>query len=129
VILLDTNALLWVVRDDSALGALARGRIDEASRVHYSPVSITEITIKHMLGRIALPGGEEFPTIFARSGLVELPFVAEHAASVAQYPTLVRHDPFDRMLLAQARVERMALITSDQVLLALGEPWIVDARR
>lgn len=97
-------------------------------RVHYSPISITEITIKHMLGRMPLPGGATFPEIFTASGLTALPLRSDHAAALLEFGTLVRHDPFDRMLLAQAKQEHLTLLTSDATLLALDEDWIVDAR-
>lgn len=126
--LLDTNALLWFSIDDERLGPGARESIARADRVHYSAVSISEIVIKHMLGRIDLPGGERFPEVFGAMGLIELPFTARHANALREDPTLSRHDPFDRFLLAQARAEGMTLLTSDRVLLALGHPGVSDAR-
>jgi PIN domain nuclease of toxin-antitoxin system len=128
MILLDTNALLWVYRDDRSLGEEARDRIGRASRVMYSAVSVMEITMKHMLGRVPLPGDGDLPAAFARSGLMELPFTAQHAATLLRFPTLARHDPFDRMLLAQATSESCDLLTSDATLLALGEARVHDAR-
>lgn len=129
MILLDTNALLWVYHDSPRLGQASRALIAAADRTHFSSVSVMEIVIKTMLGRLELPGGDGFPEIFGRSGMVELQFSAAHAATMAEYPDLARHDPFDRMLLAQAKSERMTLLTSDAVLLGLGEDWIRDATR
>lgn len=126
--LLDTNALLWLVHDSAKLGSASREVLQGAGRVHYSSVSVSEITIKHMLGRIDLPGGDRFPGIFTASGLAELPFTGTHAAALLSFPDLARHDPFDRMLLAQAESEHLTLLTSDQTLLALGRSWIADAR-
>lgn len=127
--LLDTHALLWLTLDDARLGERARDRILHAPRVLYSAVSISELVIKHMLGRIELPGGELFPEIFTRSGLVELPFTARHANAMRDDPTLARHDPFDRMLVAQARAEGIELLTTDRTLLGMKRPWIHDAGR
>ncbi|BDZ39838.1 type II toxin-antitoxin system VapC family toxin [Microbacterium suwonense] len=127
--LLDTHALLWLTMDDARLGERARDRIMHAPRVLYSSVSISELVIKHMLGKIELPGGERFPEIFARSGLVELPFTARHANALRDDPTLVRHNPFDRMLIAQARAEGIELLTADRVLLGLDRQWVHDAAR
>lgn len=127
--LLDTHALLWLTLDDARLGERARDRILHAPRVLYSAVSISELVIKHMLGRIELPGGELFPEIFTRSGLVELPFTARHANAMRDDPTLARHDPFDRMLVAQARAESVELLTTDRILLGMKRPWIHDAGR
>ncbi|MFV0427351.1 MAG: type II toxin-antitoxin system VapC family toxin, partial [Beutenbergiaceae bacterium] len=110
------------------LGPAARAHIVESSRVYFSSVSILEITIKAMLGRLDLPGGAEFPRTFANAGLVELRFSSAHAAALAAWPDLARHDRFDRMLLAQAKTESLRLLTSDSLLLGLGESWILNAR-
>jgi PIN domain nuclease of toxin-antitoxin system len=126
--LLDTNALIWLVHDSPRLGAMSRGLIEAEKQVHYSSVSVTEIAIKHMLGRMPLPGGAAFPGIFRSSGLIELPLHDSHAAALLGFETLVKHDPFDRLLLAQAKQERITFLTSDATLLALEEDWIRDAR-
>jgi PIN domain nuclease of toxin-antitoxin system len=126
--LLDTHALLWLATDDDRLGPRSRARIAEAPRVHYSAVSISEIVIKHMLGRIDLPGGDRFPEVFAQMGLVELPFTSRHANALREEPELARHDPFDRFLLAQSFADGMPLLTADRVLLELGRTWVHDAR-
>lgn len=129
MILLDTNALLWLYHDSRELGARSRERIARAPRTHFSSASVMEITIKHLLGRLSLPGGDGSPEVFVRSGLFELAFTARHAAALTRFPELARHDPFDRMLLAQASVESFELLTSDATLLGLGHAWIRDAHR
>lgn len=127
--LLDTNALIWLLFDDARLGLISRGLISDAERVHYSSVSVAEITIKHMLGRTPLPGGDAFPEVFRSSGLVELPLGTAHAAALRGFDGLVRHDPFDRLLLAQAAQERLTFLTSDATMLTLDEDWIRDAQQ
>ncbi|MDO5493066.1 MAG: type II toxin-antitoxin system VapC family toxin [Nesterenkonia sp.] len=127
--LLDTNALLWVHRDAEQLGPGARRMLTDGRRVLFSSASVTEIVIKHMLGRLELPGGEAFPAIFVQAGLKELPLSSTHAAMMLREDHLPRHDPFDRMLMAQASAEGCDLLTSDTVLLGLGRSWILDARR
>ncbi|MDN5796628.1 MAG: hypothetical protein L0H79_12845 [Intrasporangium sp.] len=57
-----------------------------------------------------------------------MPFHASHAKEVGRFAALAHHDPFDRMLLAQASAEGMRFLTSDAVLLGLGLDWVVDAR-
>lgn len=128
MILLDTNALVWLHRDDVALGRQARTWIDAAETVCFSAVSASELAIKKMLGRIELPGLDRFPQPFRDAGLRELPFTSAHAAGMLRFPELAHRDPFDRMILAQADTEHLQLLTSDRTLLSLGQTWILDAR-
>lgn len=124
-LLLDTNAFLWLLSGSPRLGRHARTLIAEANPVYGSAVCVLEVTIKQMLGRLQIP---ESPAQAAhRAGLVELPFRAQHAAALAEFPELARHDPFDRMLLAQAKVDGLDLLTSDRLLLGLGLAWVSDA--
>lgn len=125
MLLLDTSALIWVLIDSPRLGRQARKRITQASVVHVSAVSVAELTIKAMLGRIGVP--EDLPAALRQQSLVELPLTAEHAAAVTDFPALVRHDPFDRLLLAQARTAGLDFLTSDRTLLGLGLDFVVDA--
>ncbi|QIM16348.1 type II toxin-antitoxin system VapC family toxin [Leucobacter insecticola] len=128
MILLDTNALIWSYLDAPQLGECARERIRLADRVFYSSISVSEIVIKHMLGKITLPGGQRFPTVFDEMGLTELRFSGAHASELLHRPRLSRHDPFDRFLIGQAEAEGMQFLTADAALLKLGETWIIDAR-
>ena len=127
-VLLDTNALLWVLTGDPRLGPVARERLlADGGRVHHSVVSVLELTIKDLLGRLALP--PDLPGAIGAAGTRELAFTSAHALRLTDLPTLVRHDPFDRMLLAQASVEGLELLTADAVLLGLGLDGVTDARR
>ena len=122
--LLDTNALLWVLMGHKDLGARARSTI--AGGASFSSVSVLEITIKTMLGKLAVP--RDVAVDAPRAGLTELPFTARHAHRVSAVPELVRHDLFDRMLLAQAQAEGRPFMTADGVLLGLGLDWVIDAK-
>ena len=62
-------------------------------------------------------------------GLRDLPLTAKHARDLLSLPELTRHDPFDRLLLAQAMADQIPLVTGDSKLLALGRDWIIDAGR
>lgn len=125
-LLLDTNALLWVLAADPGLGDGARARLNASAQVHFSAASVLEVTINEMLGRLTTPG--ELSADARSAGLIELPFRAEHASGLRDFPNLTRHDPFDRMLLSQANTEKLLLLTSDRHLLDLGLDWVVDAR-
>lgn len=122
--ILDTNALLWLLEDSVALGPRAREQLG-GGRAWFSAVSITEITIKSALGK--LPDRDSVAGALG-AGLIELPLTAAHSAAIANFPTLIRHDPFDRMLLAQAQVEGMPLVTADRALLAAAPDLTIDAR-
>lgn len=115
-LLVDTHLLLWAAGEPEKLSAEARGRLDDPdTTLWFSAASLWEVTIKHGLGR------EDFriePRRLRRglidNGWRELPVTGEHAVAVADLPP-IHKDPFDRMLLAQAYVEGLTLITSDEV--------------
>ena len=117
-LLLDTHVFLWAVTGSTRLGEKARARIAGASQVHVSSASIWEIAIKARLGKIEGDVDELVDAIGA-SGFDELPVMARHGAATARLP-LHHADPFDRLLLAQAQVEPLRLITADQALVAYG---------
>jgi PIN domain nuclease of toxin-antitoxin system len=112
--LLDTHILLWTLVDpDKVPGPMRRLLEDRANRVWFSAVSIWEIAIKHSLGKDDFP--VEPATIWKaarETGLEELAVTAEHAVGVDTLPWLHR-DPFDRLLVAQARADGMKLLSLD----------------
>ncbi len=121
-ILLDTQALLWWLGGDSALSDTARNAIaDESNEVFVSAASAWEVTTKHRLGK--LPGVGPLAVDFAREvraqGFVPLPITLEHGQSAGALPGAHR-DPFDRMLIAQANDERMALVSNEAIFDAYG---------
>jgi PIN domain nuclease of toxin-antitoxin system len=128
-ILLDTNALIWLIeqKDIRSIGPKTEKLLETAAVVYVSPISIVEIRIKTMLGK--LTSQPDLLEDISKSGLKMLDFSAGQAESIQKFPTLVRHDPFDRMLLSQASHEGLYLITSDTVLLDLGLDYVTDARR
>jgi PIN domain nuclease of toxin-antitoxin system len=121
-LLLDTHIYLWVLSDSRRLKADARRRIEAADAVHVSAVSIWETAIKSALGKVEGDPAEMAASI-AGCGFVELPVMARHGAQVALLP-LHHHDPFDRLLVAQAQSERLHLLTVDSALEAYGESVI-----
>lgn len=109
-ILLDTNALLWLLSDDTRLVRPARQKIENAQEIVVSEASLWEISIKISIGKLK-PVPKLFSTIndlgFRRISLED-----EHLLRYEKLPLLHR-DPFDRMLVAQAKAEGLALLTSD----------------
>ncbi len=114
-LLLDTQALLWWMQGNKRLGRRARRAIDvQAAAVHVSAVSAWEIAIKVRSGRLRLaaPLHTWMPGALQNYGFAILNITAEHAVAVASLPDH-HDDPFDRLLIAQARAEQLTIVTSD----------------
>ena len=126
MILLDTHVALWLLAAPERIGPRARLRITEAPRVFFSAVTVVETSIKRMIGRLDVP--PDLGQVLRAQGLTALALTDEHAAALERFPELARHDPFDRLLLAQALVERCQLLTGDDRLLELGHDWVIDTR-
>jgi PIN domain nuclease of toxin-antitoxin system len=86
---------------------------------------VWELTIKAMLGKLVIP--DKLPVRLTEQGLVLLNITAEHAEGIRELPELARHDPFDRLLVAQASQAGLHLVTADRVLLGHGYDFIIDA--
>jgi len=117
-ILLDTHALLWAALGDARLSPAAGAIIGDGSQeLLFSPVSAMEIAMKHAAGRLELPDEVRtwIRTRCAAFGLVELPLTTEHAIEAGLLPRHHR-DPWDRLLVAQARVEQVTLLTADEAI-------------
>lgn len=121
-LLLDTHALLWWLAGDEKLGARARAAIaDEANAVFVSAASAWEIATKHRLGK--LPQAADLVLDLARvvesQGFVPLDITLGHAQDAGLLASSHR-DPFDRMLAAQARRERLVIVSNDEVFEGMG---------
>lgn len=125
-LLLDTQAVIWYLDNNPKLGPQATRQIMEADGVYVSSITILEVTIKSMLGKLNVPA--DFGVQVETKGFIPLVFNARHAEAVRQFTDLLRHDPFDRMLLAQAYTEQLALLTADTTLLKQHLPYVLDAR-
>ena len=117
-ILVDTHLLLWAVSEPKKLPTQARRRIEEAE-VFVSAASVWEVSIKTALGKLAADPTELLAEL-EPAGFRLLPVTGEHAAAVALLPP-VHNDPFDRMLVAQAKTEPLILLTNDSVLGGYGD--------
>lgn len=125
MILLDTNAVYWGMTGDDRLGSGARDLLSGEPQRYVSSITHVELVIKQMVGKLHLPG--DLAERLVGIGLQGLPYTEKHAVGLRTFPSLARHDPFDRMLLAQAHVEGMSFLTGDRALLSLDQPWIIDA--
>ena len=123
-LLLDTQVLLWLLDDNPLLGIRTRDRIAVSAAVYVSAASTWELAIKATVGKITLP--DELDDAINRSGLRDLPVTRRH--TLASDRTAPPHkDPFDAVLVAQATMERLTLLTADAKLLK-ALPDAVDAR-
>ena len=121
-LLLDTQLLLWAAGEPRRLSARARGLLlDPANQLVFSSASLWEVGIKNGLQR---PDFNVDPRRLWRMLLVngyrELPVTSEHTVAVADIPPMHK-DPFDRILVAQARVEELILLTADQAVAKYGD--------
>ena len=123
-LLLDSHALLWYTLNDPQLSPTALALIlDLANDVLVSPANFWEIAIKVSIGKLQLnrPFQDFTDTCLSRYGFGLLPIQPAHAARVATLPFLRDHkDPFDRMLVAQALVETIGIVSGDTQLDAYG---------
>lgn len=113
--LLDTHTFLWWDLDDPHISALAGELIgSDESEILVSTASLWEIAIKASRRRLELPGPVEryVPSRLATYRFKPLPVTVEHALRVAALPP-IHGDPFDRLLVAQAQVEGLPIITAD----------------
>lgn len=112
-LLLDTHVVLWWGERSRRLKPEIRARIIDADEVFVSAASAWEVSVKVALGKLEVPG--PLMEVVAAAGFTPLPVDFAHAEAVRRLPRLHR-DPFDRMLVAQAQVERLYLVSSDRAL-------------
>ncbi len=109
-LLLDTHVVLWWLTDEPVLADEFKERLDHDADVYISAATIWEITVKQALGK--LTGPPDLPERVRDSGFRPLPIEHRHAIEAGRLPPIHR-DPFDRMLVAQARCEGLTLMTRD----------------
>ena len=117
-LILDTHAALWWLSGDERFGRTAEDEITDATnQVLLSAAVVWEVAIKRSLGKLEAP--EDLAAALVGAGAQPLPVALDHAAAVERLPWHHR-DPFDRLLIAQAIVERAALVSADESLHAYG---------
>ena len=118
-VLLDTHAFLWWITDDPQLSPKAREVIsDSHNTLYWSAASSWEVSIKYALGRLPLPETPEqfLPVELGKNRIESLSVIDAHAFLAGRLP---RHhsDPFDRMLVAQAQIESLLILSNDRKLI------------
>lgn len=119
-LLLDTHAFIWWDISDARLKAEARAAItDPSNRIVVSAASVWEISIKRTTGKLAFR--DDILRAIARNGFDTMSISPQHADEAGSLP-LHHADPFDRLLIAQAKIENMKLLTQDRKLLSYDVP-------
>jgi len=130
-LLLDTHIAIWALNDDPALSQKARELIlDPDNAIYYSTVSVWEVLLKHERRPDRIPfDAADFSRACAEAGFIPLPLLDRHILAV---PGLARpadapphNDPFDRLLLAQAKAERLRFLTHDARIPMYGEKCVI----
>ncbi|MBC6448882.1 type II toxin-antitoxin system VapC family toxin [Actinokineospora xionganensis] len=109
-LLLDSHVVLWWLTGDPGLSDEVRDLIAEEAEVYVSTASVWELGIKQESGKLTSP--ERLPETVMDAGFRTLPITAAHAIKAVRLP-MIHRDPFDRVLIAQAMVEELTLITCD----------------
>lgn len=125
-LLLDSHVFVWLLYAPGPLGPGARSAIDSAERVVLSTVSLWELTLKNVKGRLPHPPAELIRGV-AALGVQELPIEHRHLETLPEI-TLPQGDPFDALLVAQSRADDLVLLTADRALLGSSYPTM-DVRR
>lgn len=110
-LLLDTQIVLWQLSGARTVAPEARAAIERATELSFSVVSFAEIGVKSSIGKLSVP--VELRERILRSGMRILGLSPEHGLGVSELP-LHHRDPFDRLLIAQARHEGLTIVTSDE---------------
>jgi PIN domain nuclease of toxin-antitoxin system len=122
-LLLDTQIVLWQLQGSRTVRGSAREAIEAATELAFSVVSFAEIGIKAAIGKLTIPN--DLREHLVGSGLNVLGLAPDHGLGVADLP-MHHRDPFDRLLIAQARCEGLTIVTADRRFTDYDVP-VVDA--
>jgi PIN domain nuclease of toxin-antitoxin system len=122
-LLLDTHVVLWQLEGSLTVSPAAREVIEQATDLLFSVVSFAEIGVKAAIGKLSVPS--DLRERVLESGVKVLPLDADHGLAVGALP-MHHRDPFDRLLIAQARAEHLTIVTADRRIAAY-DVSLVDA--
>ncbi len=132
-LLLDTHILVWAHTNDSRLSEKAKNLItDTQNKIYFSPVSIWEVEIKHNAHPDYFPfSGERLDYLSRAADMIFLPLLSRQIALLgrlhyADNAPRVHKDPFDRILICQAKAENMLFLTHDSLIPFYDEPCVIS---
>lgn len=108
-LLLDTHVVMWWLDDDPTLADDIKDRLDQDPNVYVSSATVWEVSIKQAIGKLGPP---DLPEKIRDSGFRHLSITADHGIAAGRLP-MHHRDPFDRILIAQAQIEGLTLVTRD----------------
>ena len=131
--LADTHILIWAIKDDPKLSAKAREiLLNKDNNIYYSFANVWEVAIKHALHKLSMTfSAQKFEELCRLAGYLPLETNFKHAYMVetlkyADNAPRDHRDPFDRLLLAQAKLEKMFFLTHDELIPFYNESYIVS---
>lgn len=127
--LVDTHILLWILVDSEKLPAKVREILSDSSNtIYYSIASMWEVAIKYSKGKLPISGAQ-FLHYCQQAGFKKLPVDDRHVVALEtlqrQEDSPPHKDPFDRIMLAQAKADCLLLMTHDRQFTCYREPWVV----
>jgi PIN domain nuclease of toxin-antitoxin system len=121
---LDSQVAFWLATGDKRITPQVLRVINSHSFTSISAITLAELEMKAAIGKLALPAN--LSLVFEKAGLTIEPFDSMASEQLRRFPQLNRHDPFDRLILAQAASKVGAtFFTADQALIELGLDWVV----
>jgi len=124
---LDTQVAFWLATGSKFLSASTLSSINASRQTAVSAISLAELEQKALLGKLAAPIG--MAQRFLDQGIVIEAFGFEASEQLRRFPQLAKHDPFDRLILAQAAAQFGTIFfTADSVIAEMGLDWVVDCR-
>lgn len=126
-VLVDTRMLVWMFMDSPMLSSAARDLLqDYGNRLYCSAASVLEVQLKHEKSPRSIVDAKSFLECCEEADVTVLPISGEHASAIADLPK-IHKDPFDRLMIAQAQVEGMHLLTHDSTIWKYDLPFVIEA--
>ena len=118
--LLDTHTLLWYLNNSNQLSNMARNTINNEDNIFVSIISFWEIALKKYLGKLSFSCSiTEIEELCLKKNIKILSIKSSHLDELANLPT-IHNDPFDRLIIAQTKIENLILITKDKIIPKYG---------
>src|SRR5579884_3691745 len=123
-LLLDSHSYVWLLYHPNKIGKASRGMLKSSNRTYFSLISLFELKIKYALGKFSYLPDDIINSVY-KSGLATLAIKEQHILNLLDIKI---NDPFDKLLLTQAKYEGAQFLTADELILNLDLPFVSDIR-